>query len=229
MRTLILPGLDGTGRLLGAFAGALPAELGADVVSYPVDRYLDYASLEALVHARVPSDRPYALIAESFSGPLAIALAAKVPPVALVLVGSFAASPVGPVMSAIGRALAGATLAVPTPMFGVRQLLVGPDAPEDVLRAVHEVMHLVPGPILAGRLRALLQTDMSEALASSRAPLMYLAGSRDRLVWPRVGRAIRALRPDVEHATIDAPHLMLARAPDRAAELIAGFILQNRP
>src|SRR5512143_111507 len=96
MSTLVLlPGLDGTGRLFGDFIAALGQDIDVIVASYPADTPLDYAELEPLVRAMLPTDRDYVLLGESFSGPLAISLAASAPPGlrGLVLCCSVARSP----------------------------------------------------------------------------------------------------------------------------------------
>lgn len=95
MRVIVLPGMDGTGELLAEFAAALAPEFDATIVSYPNDVVLDYPALTALVQDLLPQDQPYALIAESFSGPIAIRLAATKPTglVGVVLCASFAKAP----------------------------------------------------------------------------------------------------------------------------------------
>jgi pimeloyl-[acyl-carrier protein] methyl ester esterase len=48
-------------------------------VAYPVDRPLGYVELEGLVRAALPTGRPYVMLGESFSGPIAIRVAADAP------------------------------------------------------------------------------------------------------------------------------------------------------
>lgn len=50
------------------------------IVSYPPDQSLGYRDLAHLVRSRLPKDEPFILLAESFSGPIALALAADPPP-----------------------------------------------------------------------------------------------------------------------------------------------------
>ncbi|MBC7989027.1 MAG: hypothetical protein H7Y19_05525 [Luteimonas sp.] len=83
MRVIVLPGLDGTGELLDAFAAALAPEFDAQIIPYPRDRMLGYADLTQLVIAAMPRNEPFLLVAESFSGPIALRVAATRPPLAL--------------------------------------------------------------------------------------------------------------------------------------------------
>ena len=73
----------------------MPHQLRADVVAYPVDSVIDYAGLTDHVRTLLPRESPFVLVAESFSGPIALRLASA-PPHGLkgiVLVCTFAASP----------------------------------------------------------------------------------------------------------------------------------------
>ena len=80
MRCIVLPGMDGTGELLSDFVAAMAPAFETEVVAYPRDRILGYEALLELVRPRLPVDEPYLLIGESFSGPIAIRLAASKPP-----------------------------------------------------------------------------------------------------------------------------------------------------
>ena len=92
---VILPGMDGTGIELTDFVAALAPELEAIVVTYPNDRPMDYAGHEAVARTSLPIDRPFVLLGESYSGPIAISIAASAPPglIGLVLCCSFARNP----------------------------------------------------------------------------------------------------------------------------------------
>ena len=91
----MLPGLDGTGKLFAEFIRAIGAQARVQVVVYPHDVPLGYGELEALVRAALPTDRRYVLLAESFSGPLAIRIAADPPRglAGVILCGTFAKNP----------------------------------------------------------------------------------------------------------------------------------------
>jgi pimeloyl-[acyl-carrier protein] methyl ester esterase len=79
MTLVLLPGLDGTGNLFSWFIGALPPHLSAKVIAYPADQVLNYSQLLAYVTDRLPIQEPYMVLAESFSTPLVVHLAARHP------------------------------------------------------------------------------------------------------------------------------------------------------
>ncbi len=93
---VLLPGLDGTGTLHTSFvAAARPAFQQVTVLTYPADIPLSYKALEDRVRESLPTDAPLLLLGESFSGPIAIRIAAHPPPnlVGVVLSTTFACSP----------------------------------------------------------------------------------------------------------------------------------------
>ena len=221
MRTLLLPGLDGTGRLFSAFVPELPASIGAEVVSYPSDLALSYADLLARLPLR---GEPVQIIAESFSGPLAIRAAAAHAEVrALVLVASFAKCPVSWLHRVLGTATPAALFRRPPPRYVVRRYLLGDDAPEDDVAQLQTVVGEVAPAVIATRLREICMVDVEKDFGRLTIPVLYLAGSRDRLVDQRVAHQLLRLRPVMELETVDAPHLVLQRRPLEAAKRIAAF------
>ena len=92
---LLLPGMDGTGELLAELVERLSLHRTVQLISYPTDiRGQSYDDLTAFVAKRAPKER-FAVLGKSFSGPIAIEIAATEPRVAgLILVSSFAWHPI---------------------------------------------------------------------------------------------------------------------------------------
>jgi len=222
---LLLPGLDGTGRLFAPLIEAASPALELRVIGYPADEALDYDSLLQLVLTQAP-DGPYAIVAESFSGPIALMLAARAPrpPTAVVLVASFATAPVSRGLAIMARALAPVIFAVPPPAFAMRAFLVGGDAPASLVAELREAIRSVAPPVLAARVRATLDVDARQSLVDCPARVLYLAAARDRLLARGIGERLQAARPDVELASLPAPHLVLQTSPIAALEIITDFV-----
>ena len=90
---LVLPGMDGTGQLFRPFVERLSRRRNVEVAAYPPDLPLDYEGLTDLAAGRAPR-QPYVVLGESFSGPIAIEIAARDRRVTgLALVASFARHP----------------------------------------------------------------------------------------------------------------------------------------
>ena len=174
LRFIVLPGLDGTGLALQAFAAELRALGPVEVRSYPVEGPQDYADLAA---AMAPVGAGDVLVAESFGGPLAIALAARAaqPPRALVLCASFATSP-RPGLRPWATLLRRLPLPAP-PRRLAAAALFGPWTTPALNEALGQALAVVPMPVLRARLDAALCVDVRAGLRALRCPLLYLRAS----------------------------------------------------
>ncbi|MEG0881446.1 MAG: alpha/beta hydrolase, partial [Janthinobacterium sp.] len=184
----------------------------------------DYAALEAYVRERLPRDRPFVLLAESFSGPLGAALRADPPPGmrALVLCCSFVRNPrpmLAPLRHLLGLVPFGAL-----PGFALRQALLAPYATPQLQAELAAALAQVPPATLRQRLRAVLETDASHAFARGSLPVLYLRARHDRLVPPANAAQIRRQAAGAQVIDIAAPHMLLQAAPEAAAVAVAAFI-----
>lgn len=230
MRILALPGLDGTGDLFRWFARRAPDSVTVDAVSYPPDRQsgvLDYPSHLDYARRRLPSDGPFLLLGESFSGPVAVRLAAETPPglAGVVLSNTFVRSPSWSGFRHLPWERLFKRL---VPRNVVRRRLAGTDTTPEILAAVREVTRKVEPAVRAARMREALTVDARDALARVEVPVLYLRGTRDRLVRGRCLRTILAVKPETTVAEIDAPHMLLQIAPDAAWEAIRAFVGEQR-
>ena len=225
LTTILLPGLDGTGRLFEPFVARATGALEFRLLSYPPDRFLGYAALAERVQAVLPTDRPFAIVGESFGGPLALRVAAASPPglVGVVLAASFHRRPAARAITAM-RVLSPAYFRLPLPAHAVRILLAGADGPPPVVRAVQDAVAGVRGSVMAARAREAIRVDASADLRRCPVPVLFLGGKRDRLLRSALPIEIRALRQDVEIRMLDAPHLVLQTRPEEAMAIVEGFL-----
>jgi pimeloyl-ACP methyl ester carboxylesterase len=226
---LLLPGLDGTGRLFAPLLPELEQGFKLESVGYPSDHALDLDALAAHAAARVRPGSRYAIVAESFSGPIALRLAAAAPPglFALVLVGSFVSPPIGHFARACLRLLADV---VARPALqnesAIAFLLTGGDTA--LAKHVDAAIATVAPRVIASRLRMLTRFDARQDLVACPVPILYLAGRSDRLVLPSHAREIQRLRADVTVRELPAPHLVLQAQPRLAAREIVGWLQSLR-
>ena len=224
-KAILLPGLDGSGRLFAPFLAAGPRAFDPEPVSFPPDRPLGYDELAALVRPRLPRGR-FVLLAESFSGPLAVRLAAERPRglAAVILAATFLHRPLDPVLHPI-RGLVGARLfGAPMPAPVIRHFMAGPDAPDATVAEVQRAVAAVHADVLAHRSSEALQVDARGAFAGVEVPILFLAPTHDRLIRRDAHEDVVALRPDAEVALLDAPHMVLQRSPHASLARIEEFL-----
>ena len=223
MTLVLLPGMDGTGDSFAAFLSAPGCELDVKVVSYPTDVALGYADLEAFARAALPTDRPFVILGESFSGPIAISLAAAAPPQlkGLILCATFARNP-RPAFSWL-RSLVPLLPVKAAPMRVLSHLLLGKFACEELRNALAGAMAKVQASVLRTRVAEVLRVDVTSKLAALGIPTLYLRATQDRLVPASAARYIAALNPRVQVTDIDAPHFLLQTGSAETARVIREF------
>lgn len=221
---VLLPGLDGTGRLLADLAASFGPTVEVIVATYPPDLALDYAGLEPIARSFLPQDRPYFLLAESFSGPLGITIAASAPPglLGLVLCCSFVRNPV-PLAGLLRPAIARLPLGQ-LPFGLLCFFLLGRFSSCRLRRALARSLSRVAPEVLRSRTLAVLATDVSASLPRIRVPVLYLRASEDRIVPSSAARLVVSLLPQVQVLEFPAPHFLLQVLPLAVSSRLSRFM-----
>jgi pimeloyl-ACP methyl ester carboxylesterase len=182
MLLILLPGMDGTGRLFGPLLGILPPGLEAAVVAYPPDRPCGYAELLPIVEAAVPDEGEFLILGESFSGPLALLLAARRPRGlrGVILCASFARSPL-PSFARWFRYLIRSFWFRAVPWSLIRRGLLGRFETISLRRMVEDALGAVEPSVLAARARAILAVDVGRSC--DRAPSRFFISRLRRIAW----------------------------------------------
>jgi pimeloyl-[acyl-carrier protein] methyl ester esterase len=216
---VLLPGMDGTGELLAPLANQLSMQRSVQVIAYPNDRPLAYRDLVAFVIERAPKQR-FVVLGESFSGPIAIEVAASDNRVAgLVLASSFARHP----MPAMLRPLASIFDVTLMPARLVAAALLGSAGTPDLKARFIQVLAKVPREIIRARALDVLGVDKRDRLRDVECPLLYLHGRFDWLVRKKCLDEIRSIQPKCQVRRFDASHMLLETHTDAAAEAINQF------
>lgn len=221
---VVLPGLDGTTRLLNEFLSLARSRFdSAQAIAYPSHRRLDYEQLELLVREALPRNRPFVLLGESFSGPIAIAIAARPPPglSALVLSTSFAHAPLRWLRPFAGL-IDTVAIAVP-PMWVLSWLLFGAWGSNPLRAHLREALDAVDRTVLKQRAGIALRADVATLLPAIRLPMLYLRGSGDRLIPASTGRRLTAQAGQATLVDIPGPHLLLQAQPAACLQAIIEF------
>ena len=223
MNVLLLPGLDGTGRLFEPFVRHAPAWASCTVARYPVDRELSYPECADHVAAKFFPDEPFVIVAESFSGPVAILAASKRPPnlKGVVLCNTFADRASWRGFSLLPWSW---LFRRPISRFSVGAHLTGFDRAAEFVDTIRAANAPVLPTVRASRLRSALRIDVRRELAALDLPVMYLRGSRDRLVFGNCLRTVVETRPETTVVPVPGPHLLLQVEPERSWREITAFV-----
>ena len=224
-RLILLPGMDGTSDLFTEFMRAFPEPKHIRALCYPTGASPPYDQLQAMVQTMVPESEPYFLLAESYSTPLAIQFAATRPPnlKGVILCAGFAASPLTGPKRIFASMFAPLLFHLRIPSAVINHFLIAPNPPASLQVTVRKAISTVKPAVMTARLRAVLRCDMRQALSQVTVPLLYVQATSDKLVPPSCLAEIRRIRPDIQVAQIDGPHLILQREPKQSVEAVAKF------
>jgi pimeloyl-ACP methyl ester carboxylesterase len=225
---VLLPGMDGTGDLFAPFVAALGTGFDVVVVRYPPTEALDYAALERVARAALPTNAPFVLLGESFSGPIAVSIAASRPQqlLGLILCCSFVRNP-RPFFSRL-RAWVGVLPLRWVPVWLLGAILLGRFANAGLRADFARSLAQVSADVLKDRIRAVLAVDVSASLSVVDVATLYLRAAHDRIVPPAASRLVSALRPETRIVQLEAPHFLLQAAPAEAAARVGDFVREVR-
>lgn len=220
---VLMPGLDGTGILFAPLLEALDDRLPTAVLRYPPDEPLGYAELLERIRPMLPPGE-LVLVGESFSGPLAIELAADLGERVrgLVLSASFARNPAPELARSLAFMM---PLAAIFASFGptLRAFLMNGKEDSLVWRLIKEAEASVKPAVYQHRIRAILDVDVRASLRALELPVLYLRALRDRLVGEDALELVRDCARALRVAEVDAPHLLLQMAAEEASEHLLRF------
>ena len=226
---LLLPGLDGTEVFFQPLIAILPTWVRPVVVTYPTVGANGYTDLLPLAEAAVADTDNFYILGWSFSGPLALMLAAKEPrrTRGVILCASFVRPPL-PLLPSV-------RFAIGTPLVTLIRLarrtpgLVPGRWSQQHRHDKAATRERVPARVLAARAQAILTVDARDSLRTCPAPILYMAGSHDRVVPRRNAEAILRELPTIQTVTIEGPHLAMYTNPVAAATAITGFMRGQAP
>ena len=228
-RTLVLmPGLDGTGKLFAPIIPLIEPHFDLVIVTYPdLDSFSDYVEC---AQNQLPERPGFSLLAESFSGPVALALMAQRREQigASVLSTTFARSPL-PSLTRMAKYVPEKTFSIGAlNEFCLDVYAIDNQDFSETQPLPLNVTEQLDGTVLKHRISVLSRIDVSALLSSIEVPILYLRAVRDRIVSEHDAIMLQQYLPDIDRVDIDGPHLLLQTRPQRCAELIFKHIQSSQ-
>lgn len=219
----LLPGFHGSPQLFGPLLTAFGETLNTHPLGFQsCDTLTEHANKLSSV---LPAEGCF-LLAESFSGLIALKLSAEDPArfKGIILSASFAQSPF------LALCRIGSHLPVnfyrPNParkfilkkfcLNGVHDIALE----NQILDAVNEVS---PSAVKK-RLSVLAKSNLTDVLPKITTPTLILEASEDRVVSKTLIKELLMRLPNVQHQEIVGPHLILQTQPSEAAKAITNFV-----
>jgi pimeloyl-[acyl-carrier protein] methyl ester esterase len=220
---VLLPGLDGTGAQFAPLIEALGPDVPTVVVRYP-DSPLDYAAHRRIAASALPQDRQFIVLGESFSGPVAISLAAQSPSGLLgcILCASFVKTP----RRLLKLALPFLGLLPPqrVPSAFSDFLVIGRFATAALRQMQLDARRSVSSAAMVARLKEIARVNVSDELQALELPTLYLRATEDRLVPHSAGEYFSRLARAGRVVDLEGPHFLLQAKPELAAAEVRKFV-----
>ena len=231
LNVILLPGLDGSGTLFSPFLEKVPEWANPIVIPYALDKVQDYDELTNFIFKSINQEQPYILVGESFSGPVALLVAAKSPKnlVGVVLCASFVTNPRPLLSSLFFPKLFRFFLSKTPPTWIIRSYLTGPDSSPELVKATISTIKSVSPDVLAARLAMVMSVDVSRSLENCSAPLLYICANQDKLVPSKALAFIQDTKPDISVSRIDGPHFIAQTQPGKVWQEISRFVEKISP
>ncbi|WP_436898517.1 alpha/beta fold hydrolase [Acinetobacter gyllenbergii] len=220
---VLLPGMDGTGTLFQPLIAEIGDCFNVKVIRYPSTEAFGYETLEEFVVKTLPVDEPFVILGESFSGPIAISIAAAQPKglIGVILCCTFAINP-RPTFS-VFRSLLKILPPRLAPIAVLDYLLLGRYSTRELRSALALAVGQVSSAAFEARLNAIHAVNFLSKLKFISVPVLYLQATKDRVVPPTAAYFIQKELSTVRIVPIDAPHCLLQAVPSHAASIIKLF------
>lgn len=223
---VLLPGLDGTDVFFRPLLAALPGWIMPIVVQFPTAGANEYPDLLRLAQCALAETTACYVLGWSFSGPLALMLAAAEPAKVrgVILVSTF----VRPPRSIYARLRWAAVTPTVWILRFCKRLPVwlSRSSSDRLRRDKTETWKRVKASMVAARIRALLQVDARELLMHCPALVLCLAGSDDGIVPHGNVDEMVCVRPSVQVRMIEGQHFAIYTNPTAAAGAIEAFMTE---
>jgi len=223
MKLVLLPGLDGTGKLFAPLIKALPNSIDIQVITYPLNKKQSYNELIQYVKQNLPTE-DFVLLAESFSGPIAYQIALTKPKQlkSLILVATFLENPRPILLKFIPNSR---VLALPIPTIISRIFFLGFSVKNEMIKLFNEVIKTVSSSVIKNRLQEI--TRLKPINEKIKLKTIYIQASNDKLVpskslkdWQKVCDDISVFKVKGEHFILQANYIRCAEIVTEAVCLI---------
>jgi len=221
-----MPGLDGTGNMFQPLISSLGDEIKTYTISYPFDQHLSYDELSGFVRNKLKNfDEQLVLLAESFSGPVAVKLLQNSLPniKAVIFSATFCESPKS-VLVLLSKFLpVAAILKLPFPNAVIKYFCFGYDCSPETIDLFKKTISKSNAKVLSQRIIEISRLKF-KGQNLSNIPCCYIQAQYDKFVPHSAFQSFLKIAPDIQLIKIKGPHFILQAKPQECKESIVKFI-----
>jgi pimeloyl-ACP methyl ester carboxylesterase len=224
-RLVFLPGLDGTGISYEPLGCFIAPDAAVTVVRYPTGKTQSFEEMVDCAAEQMRTAEGAVVVAESFSGPIAVTLtgSGRIRPKCLVLCATFARSPRPLLMRVGGHLPLAAMMGLASAEGMLRWALGGAETAASLGPMWSRIAAVVDPEVLAHRINIAGHLDVREWLPKLAVPCLYLQATEDLLVPASAVDDFVQSVPRLSVKRIDGPHFILQARPGECAAAIDEF------
>ncbi|WP_462168577.1 alpha/beta fold hydrolase [Pseudoalteromonas lipolytica] len=219
IKLILLPGMDGTGKLFEPILASLPSNLDAQVITLSSLQGNDIKS-QAEEVARLIGKQEVIIFAESYSGSIAYELAQfeSVNIKHIVFAASFLSRP--SYFSKFGAITPLFILRLNlVPSFILSWLFFGSLKRNDQVKLFKQALKLVPNSTLKARLKII--ASLTEPEKQIKVPCTYIQATKDKLVNPESITVFQRLCVNLKTERVIGGHFIAQSNPKKCAEVVS--------
>ncbi len=219
---VLLPGMDGTGTLFKPLLNQL-TDHKCQVIALPKSGPQDYVTLTNHVKNALP-DGEFILLAESFSGPIAVQLAQmKMAHLkGIIFVATFISPPRKWLIN-VARNLPIKWLnRLPAAQFIQKLLFFDTNVSPEMLSLFNEIIQSIPSIVLSSRLKSIATLDTLRF--NCLLPTLYISATQDKLVSTSKLKEFQCCFENLSIQSIQGPHFIAQSKPKECGQVIMNFI-----
>jgi len=221
---VLLPGLDGTGELFSRFEKALSGAHEVKTIVYPFKEGLGYEVLTEYVHDVLPTEQAFVLLGESFSGPIAVTVAAgKVPNLkGLILVNTFLENP-RPLLLKFMDFIPDRLVFEP-PKAILQWLLKNAEQGAVDAEELRSTISSLSPSLVRTRLSSVAKVAVHAQASKVDVPVCILRSERDAAISQRIASQVIQTFKKSTVQKFNTNHFLLQSMPNQAAQVVEEFI-----
>ncbi|MDO3388228.1 alpha/beta hydrolase [Gilvimarinus sp. SDUM040013] len=225
MRLVLLPGMDGTGDLFAPLLAELPQKYCTEVVSLNSLSAESYDGQVRLLVEKLWNNEPKVLVAESYSGPLALQLCQQLPNcvTAVIFIASFTGPP-SPYSKHSHKIPLGLMSSGPVSRVVLNYLGFDRKATQDQLSRVFQSVEKTGMPKMRQRLRNI--SRLTNLNVSVNVPALYIRPKNDRFVSLDTVRQVATTFSSTEVVELQRGHFIGQHSAKECAGQIDRFLLE---
>lgn len=228
MKLILLPGLDGTGKLFQPLLKILPSDIDVLVINYPTHKLLNYNELVEYVLSYIPINEKFILVAESFSGPIAYSISQQKGKtlVSIIFVATFLEQPKPTILKILIKLPLNYLLKFSVPIFILRYIFFSKNIDKQIIQTLKKTLKNIPVETIIHRIQKI--STLQKALIKVDMNVYYILAQKDKIIPYKVINSFQNIFNKVKIYPLNSGHLVLQSFPKECADIIVDIISQEK-